>query len=331
MPYPFTIDEGDFKADGINHVKEEKIHKTFHIHQKWLEGSQNAQWLIDTIIDLVKKARSTSHPINGIVLPEYSITWDIFQNLSRALEAECETLEFLIAGSSDNCHGQKGNIVLDRTFNYADSNDTQKKVVEELTISRRKHHRWCLNGEQIRSYGLKDTLDDNSLWWESHQIGLRRVVLTEFRFGTTYVPIICEDLARIDPCHDQLRSMGPNIVFALLMDGPQMTTRWPAKYAHSLADDPGCSVLSLTSKALVNRSNIWRAEEKQKKGEKPTEPNNSIGLWKDSTSEPREIECPDGYNGVVLILKGEDCKMNTICGRRTREHLVWKYHNHIKL
>jgi len=49
--------------------------------------------------------------------------------------------------------------------------------------------------------------------------------------------LICEDLARLDPVNDLVRAVGPNLVMSLLMDGPQLTTRWPARYATVLADD----------------------------------------------------------------------------------------------
>jgi hypothetical protein len=56
-----------------------------------------------------------------------------------------------------------------------------------------------------------------------------------------------EDLARPDPVGDLVRSVGPNLVIALLMDGPQLRARWSGRYAMSLADDPGSFVLSVTS------------------------------------------------------------------------------------
>ena len=43
-----------------------------------------------------------------------------------------------------------------------------------------------------------------------------------------------------------MHAIGPNLVFTLLMNGPQLKTRWPARYAKILADDPGSSVLSIT-------------------------------------------------------------------------------------
>ena len=104
--------------------------------------------------------------------------------------------------------------------------------------------------------------------------------------------LICEDLARQDPVGDLMRSVGPNLVIALLMDGPQLATRWSARYATVLADDPGSSVLTLSSLGIVLLSKPF---------EKPA--SRVVGLWKDySSPKPVEIDLPPGKTGVVLSL-----------------------------
>ena len=47
-----------------------------------------------------------------------------------------------------------------------------------------------------------------------------------------------------------LRAVGPNLIIALLADGPQIASRWPGRYAAAFADDPGSSVLTLTSAGM---------------------------------------------------------------------------------
>ncbi len=49
------------------------------------------------------------------------------------------------------------------------------------------------------------------------------------------------------PLRTVIRSVGPNLVIVLLMDGPQLVRRWPGKYATVLSDDPGSAVLTVTS------------------------------------------------------------------------------------
>jgi hypothetical protein len=69
----------------------------------------------------------------------------------------------------------------------------------------------------------------------------------------TCVSLVCEDLAP-DDVAQVIRSVGPTIVLAGLLDGPQLPSRWGARYASVLADDPGSGVLTLTSFGLTQRS-----------------------------------------------------------------------------
>ena len=96
---------------------------------------------------------------------------------------------------------------------------------------------------------------------------------------------------------------GPNLVFALLMDGPQLRDRWPGRYAMTLADDPGSSVLSLTSLGLMRRSSyLFRSRE-------------CVALWRDSQGETNEIEIPAGAHGLLISLSRETHEEFTLDGR----------------
>ena len=66
--------------------------------------------------------------------------------------------------------------------------------------------------------------------------------------------LVCEDLAQIDDVADVLRSVGPMVLIIPLLDGPQLSSRWAARYASVLADDPGSTVLTLTSYGMARRS-----------------------------------------------------------------------------
>ena len=127
--------------------------------------------------------------------------------------------------------------------------------------------------------------------------------------------MICEDLARSDPCHQVLRSIGPNIVFVLLMDGPQLPTRWPARYASTLADDPGSAVLTFTSLGLVDRTNATAAFPSSR----------AIALWKDDTGRTREIICPSSAQSVVISLKSEKATDRTLDGRENSDTRRWLF------
>jgi hypothetical protein len=82
------------------------------------------------------------------------------------------------------------------------------------------------------------------------------------------------------------------MIIALLMDGPQLAVRWPGRYATVLADDPGSSVLTLTS--------VGMAELSRPPGFSPSR---TIALWKDAKSgAARQIDLPVGAEGIVLNL-----------------------------
>ena len=89
-----------------------------------------------------------------------------------------------------------------------------------------------------------------------------------------------------------MRAVGPNLVIAVLMDGPQLTDRWASRFATTLADDPGCSVLSLTSLGMSNLSRPSSGPSRSR----------VLALWKDASRSATEIELPAGCGGVVLSL-----------------------------
>jgi hypothetical protein len=113
-------------------------------------------------------------------------------------------------------------------------------------LTQAKHHRWKLDRSQIEQYELT-RLDTCKSWWEHIDLSSREFMFCSLGKGRVISVLVCEDLARPDPVGDLIRAVAPNLVIALLMDGPQLKTRWPARYAASLASDPGSSVLSVTS------------------------------------------------------------------------------------
>ena len=78
---------------------------------------------------------------------------------------------------------------------------------------------------QIENYALGSALDANWGWWERIDILSRSLDMFVVRGVSTITTLICEDLARNDPCQELVRGVGPNLVVALLMDGPQLRDR----------------------------------------------------------------------------------------------------------
>ena len=107
--------------------------------------------------------------------------------------------------------------------------------------------------------------------------------------GAVLAAVVCEDLAQIDEVAEVIRSVGPRIVVTPLLDGPQLSSRWAARYASVLADDPGSAVLTLTSYGMARRSRPNRHD-----------PSSIVALWKDPVRGTREIPLEAGAHGVLL-------------------------------
>jgi len=152
-----------------------------------------------------------------------------------------------------------------------------------------KHHRWFLDGSQIEAYNIAGSLHPSVRWWEAMEIPERSLHLLDVGGGITVAAVVCEDLARIDGVADLLRSVGPTLVLTLLLDGPQLASRWTARYAGVLADDPGSAVLTLTALGMATRS--------QPRGMPPSR---VVAMWKDPSRGLREIPLEPGAQGILL-------------------------------
>ena len=173
----------------------------------------------------------------------------------------------------------------------------------------------------MQSYGLTG-LDQTKSWWERLDILSRSLDLLVYRGKSTLTTLICEDLARVDPCQAVVRAVGPNLLIALLMDGPQIGERWPGRYATVLAEDPGTSVLSLTSFGLMARQNRLG-----KFGQ-----SSSIALWKDEKNGPQKLELHRNAEAMVLELTPALKQERTLDGRLDDGlSLRWEYKRHVQV
>ncbi len=230
---------------------------------------------------LLKNARKMVGDIDGVVFPELALTEKQHTDVKAHLMRHGI---FLICGVRE-----KGQNYL--RFDIPATLQSGQPV--KLSHQQKKHHRWYLDRRQIVQYGLGSCLNIDSKWWEHISIADRELNFVALDNWLTICALICEDLARQDPVAEVVRAVGPNLVIALLMDGPQLPSRWPARYATVLADDPGSSVLTLTS---VGMCELSRPPSMQK-------PSRAVALWKDAeTGEAISIELPSNADGVVLSL-----------------------------
>ncbi|MDO6963013.1 hypothetical protein [Rhizobium alvei] len=289
----------------------------FSLHQSWLSDPDK---VINDVRDLIKAAKSDGIEIEGLVFPEYSLNWKVYNSIIRMLqETSFSHVKFVVAGSSsrllEDKQEEKGNFVLTTMLYDADAKQSDG-LRKAFTSTRGKHHRWRLNRSQIESYDLDSRLDANTNWWEEISLTERKINCMVFRDSSVFSTLICEDLARSEPVHSVLQSLGPNLIFVLLMDGPQLPQRWAARNATGLAEDPGSSVLTFTSRGLLARQN-------RRAGNKYPD-NHTIALWRDDTLETVNIDCPKDQKAVVLTLSPTRARETTLDGRSNADAWTWR-------
>lgn len=331
VPFPYSVTDREFTSNPAYDTHDNDW-RFFSMKHTWLQGYGDpalgvrsfTDLLIDFIMELVRQAENAEGAtrIDAIVFPELALDYSLFQEIGSKLPERLPSLRLLISGlsTSDPTYLQEDAERLNpisRNGNFVGVASFYNGQME-MGMVREKHHRWMLDRSQIVTYGLKRTLDPRCKWWEDIDHLNRRVDFTVFKSRSVLAAMICEDLARVDPCHELLRSIGPNLVVALLFDAPQLRTRWPARYATILAEDPGSSVLTLTSRGLMTRQMLidtWPANAPRKC---------IISLWRDDyTGEAIEIECPPEAHAVWLKLHSRRAHDKTLDGRLDRSAVSW--------
>lgn len=305
LPLPFAI-----RADAFKGVpSQDGTWGWFDVVPHWCASSspgtaiEGLSKFLDFIEEVIMRAADDVGEVHALVLPEVALSYDVFRALCDRLKG-VRGFELLISGLFDGPAPvgpriRSGNFTGMARFTRIDGH-----AAFDVSI-REKHHRWRLDASQIETYALGSSLNVNRGWWEHIDLLGRSLDVFVMRGGATVTTLICEDLARNDPCQELVRGIGPNFVVALLMDGPQRKDRWPARYATVLAEDPGSSVLSVTSLGLMGRTN--------KLGLYP--PANQIGLFRDDTGKTTEIKLPDGAQAVCLTLQPTELTEHTLDGR----------------
>jgi hypothetical protein len=154
-----------------------------------------------------------------------------------------------------------------------------------------KHHRWSLDAGQIDQYQLGEVLDPRVRWWEALQLRRRSLQLMERADRVAVASLVCEDLAHIDEFVDLVRDIGPTLLVTLVLDGPQLASRWTARYASVLADDPGSAILTLSSYGMVRRARHAGLP-----------PSSVVALWKDHTRGMHEIALDPDAQAILLTV-----------------------------
>lgn len=332
VPFPFAVSPEAFEGVATR-THDNKNWGFFQVRQSWLpppDDELSHRNFVDELhrmlleLRALRRAGNNAVSIDAIVFPELALNGRIYLELADRLKNSMPGLEIFISGVSDEAD-RPGNFVAVTTFRKQDGTSTGTPFSQ--SVIREKHHRWKLEKQQIEMYGLESALNSRFSWWEDIDLISRRIDFTTFRRRSVLAAMICEDLARVDPCQELLRSVGPNLIVALLMDAAQIPERWSARYATVLAEDPGSSVLTVTSRALIARQ---QAVSKLKGEEIPE--NNSIALWRDDHHRRlMPLQCPPEAQAVWLKLWSSPVNDTTLDGRIDRTGKTWTYAEHVAL
>lgn len=289
VPFPYKVPVRDFRGTTVR-------------HQNWGRLSIDCSWgrnpsprdLSRFVGELVDQARAEGGRSDVVVLPELAISEPQRAKLWQALRRK--GVYMLVAG----VHGKSGVTQQNRAMGI------MRGSRQDITWTQAKHHRWRIEGWQIRNYGLP--LRADRPWWEDIDVKKRTAIAVRFSEGATVACLVCEDLARVEPVQPVLREMGPSLIVALLMDGPQRKDRWSAKSATVFADDPGSSVLTLSSLGLIRRHQECR--DNHLGSASPP-----IGIWQEPDGQPREIPLAPDSHAVHFEFRIEDRREDTLDGR----------------
>ena len=292
LPWPLQVADNDFRpVPGSVHERSMEPYGYF-------EFSPSEPFDISLADRILAAALKQADHVDIVVLPESSVPEDQLASLETVLARHGVSL--LIAGlrgsgDADTPHSSNwvhfGARLDGRWWHYRQD----------------KHHRWSLDPSQIEQYHLGGVLDPRVRWWEALELRPRSLQLIERGDGYTIASLVCEDLAHIDEVIDVIRLVGPTLLVALLLDGPQLSSRWAARYASVLADDPGSPVLTLTSYGMVRVA-------------RPADfpPSSVVALWKDSGRGTHEIAL-DADAQAILLTADEASAIRRAADGRTPE------------
>lgn len=288
VPWPFQMVPAQFRP--AKRLKEEMRNLPDSVGFFTVEERGQSRPVTEVVERLCLAAEQEIGPVAGVVLPEAAINPADLESLSENLNRQGR---FLIAGVGTPTRPSPR-----PSAPYSLEHGTNSACIALPGYQihfQDKHHRWKLDRSQIEQYALGGILHPDKSWWEHIRLGDRTLLFLSPQRNLTMSVLICEDLARPDPVGDLVRAVGPDLVVALLMDGPQLGARWPGRYAMSLADDPGSSVLSVTSYGMSKLSRPIHGSGADRSG--------VVALWKDRFSgAPVEIGLPEGYGGIVLSI-----------------------------
>ena len=301
LPWPLQVRESDFRA--VPGSVQRRANEPFG----FFEFSPAEELDLDLLDRTLLAARDEVDRIDVVYLPENAVDEDDIDDIEAVLDQH--EVALLSAGIRQR-PPPPGR--LPRNWVHIGVNPQHRHADREpgsrgepwIHIRQDKHHRWSLDEGQIFQYHLGGALHPGVRWWEAMEVPRQVINFIEVGEGIVTVYLVCEDLAQSDAVAEVLRSVGPTVVTTLVLDGPQLSSRWAARYASVLADDPGSAVLTLTSYGMVQRSRPPGLDA-----------SSMIAMWKDPARGIREIPLERGAQAVLLTCCSDRANRRSSDGR----------------
>jgi hypothetical protein len=299
LPWPLRVRGSDFRAlpGSVQRLANEPF--------GFFEFAPAERLDLELVERMLLAVRDEVDSVDGVLLPESAVEESEIDDLEALLERH--GVPFLSAGVRRRATGTgrlAGNWVHIGVSPTLETGERSPGSTAEewFHIRQNKHNRWSLDEAQVHQYHVGGALHPHIRWWEATEVPRRSVQFIEIRGGIiTLAFLVCEDLAQNDDVAHILRSVGPTCLITPLLDGPQLPSRWAARYASVFADDPGTAVLTLTSFGMVQRSRPHGRDSSP-----------VVALWKDPDRGLREIPLESGAQGILL----------TICAGRTSRRSI---------
>jgi len=301
LPWPLRVREADFRPlEGSGQWLSKEPFGFF-------EFAPSERLDLDLVSRIILAAKDEVDSVDVVILPESAIDETDIDTLETLLDSH--GVASLVAGVRQHSkkQGQPSGNWVHMGYNpglQKGRSPANPAREQWFHVRQYKHHRWSLDERQIYQYHLGGALHPHIRWWEAMDVPRQTVQFAVLGDEITLVSLVCEDLAQIDDLAEVIRSVGPTVVITPLLDGPQLSSRWAARYASVLADDPGSAVLTLTSFGMVQRCRPHGRDSAS-----------VIALWKDPVRGIREIHLEGDAQGVLLTVCGDRSPRRTADGR----------------
>ncbi|RZR09490.1 hypothetical protein [Vibrio vulnificus] len=316
LPWPLKVHRTDFQAVNKNNLLEMDHNFGFFSYLPKDELSRQE------LEEVLKKYYLEFDEVDLIVLPECAVESSKADELFETIESYCKKhskyCPTFITGVFKQ--GDASNYGINSLKLYTTSSLYGLEGESCDSAEQHKHHRWFLDRPQLHNYKLGNRLSPKKKWWEYSKVDERSLISYYCQQNDLQLsPLICEDLARQDPVAPVIRSLGPNLIVALLLDGAQIKNRWPGRYASLLSEDPGSSVLTISPLGMTERSDGTGFP-----------PSRTVAFWSEPDGSYKELSLDKERTSIVLTLEPSTLTQWTADGRKS-EKKVLNYAGHISI